>query len=208
MDAKHYSAKGDEQGSVELPAAVFEQPVHKHAIWEAVRNFLANRRQGTASVKNRAKISGGGRKPWRQKGTGRARAGTNRSPLWRHGARAFGPRPRSYSYRLPRKVRALALRSALSARAADLAISVVDPLDYSAPRTREMAGLLKKIGIEGKSCLLVLGDQKPNTFLSARNIPRLRTVQVQDLNPYYVMQSDAILFELSGLEKIQEVVRT
>jgi large subunit ribosomal protein L4 len=207
MEVKHYSAEGDEVGSVELPAAVFAQPVHKHAIWEAVRNYLANRRQGTASVKNRAKVSGGGRKPWRQKGTGRARSGSNRSPLWRHGARAFGPRPRSYTYRIPRKVKALALRSALSARAADLAISVVDPLDYSEPRTREVASLLKKIGIEGKSCLLILGDRKVNTLLSARNIPRLRTIGIQDLNPYFIMQSDAILFEMNGLERIEEVVR-
>jgi large subunit ribosomal protein L4 len=207
MNAKHFSAKGDERGTVELPEEVFGQPVHEHAIWEAVRCYLANQRQGTASVKTRAQVSGGGKKPWRQKGTGRARQGSNRSPLWRHGGRAFGPRPRSYNYTLPKKVRSLALRSALSARAADLAVSVVDVLDFTAPRTKDLAGLLKKIGAGEKRCLLVLGDHRPNAYLSGRNIPKLQTIPVRELNPYMVMQSDTIVFEVDGLEKIREVVR-
>jgi large subunit ribosomal protein L4 len=207
MNAKHFSAKGDERGTVELPEEVFGQPVHEHAIWEAVRCYLANQRQGTASVKTRAEVSGGGRKPWRQKGTGRARQGSNRSPLWRHGGRAFGPRPRSYNYTLPKKVRSLALRSALSARALDSAVSVVDVLDFAAPRTKDLAGLLKKIGAGEKRCLLVLGDHRPNAYLSGRNIPKLQTIPVRELNPYMVMQSDTIVFEVDGLEKIREVVR-
>jgi large subunit ribosomal protein L4 len=207
MNVKHFSAKGDERGTVELPEEVFGQPVHEHAIWEAVRCYLANQRQGTASVKTRAQVSGGGKKPWRQKGTGRARQGSNRSPLWRHGGRAFGPRPRSYNYTLPKKVRSLALRSALSARAADLAVSVVDVLDFTAPRTKDLAGLLKKIGAGEKRCLLVLGDHRPNAYLSGRNIPKLQTIPVRELNPYMVMQSDTIVFEVDGLEKIREVVR-
>jgi large subunit ribosomal protein L4 len=207
MNAKHFSAKGDERGTVELPEEVFGQPVHEHAIWEAVRCYLANQRQGTASVKTRAQVSGGGRKPWRQKGTGRARQGSNRSPLWRHGGRAFGPRPRSYNYTLPKKVRSLALRSALSARALDSAVSVVDVLDFAAPRTKDLAGLLKRIGVGEKRCLLVLGDHRPNAYLSGRNIPKLQTIPVRELNPYMVMQSDTIVFEVDGLEKIREVVR-
>ncbi len=207
MIAKHYNAQGKERGTVELPEAVFGQPVRTHAIWEAVRSFLANQRQGTASVKNRAAVSGGGKKPWRQKGTGRARAGSNRSPLWRHGGRAFGPRPRDYSFYVPRKIKALALRSALSARAADEAIRVVDSLNYEVPRTREVAGLLDTMGLGGRSCLLVLADHKPNTFMSARNIPRLRTVAVRELNPYYVMESDVIVLEVDGLDKIGEVAK-
>jgi large subunit ribosomal protein L4 len=207
MNVKHFSAKGDERGTVELPEEVFGQPVHEHAIWEAVRCYLANQRQGTASVKTRAQVSGGGKKPWRQKGTGRARQGSNRSPLWRHGGRAFGPRPRSYNFTLPKKVRSLALRSALSARAADLAVSVVDVLDFTAPRTKDLAGLLKKIGAGEKRCLLVLGDHRPNAYLSGRNIPKLQTIPVRELNPYMVMQSDTIVFEVDGLEKIREVVR-
>ena len=207
MNAKHYSAEGVEQGTVELPEEVFGQPVHEHSIWEAVRCYLANQRHGTASVKTRAQVSGGGKKPWRQKGTGRARAGSNRSPIWRHGGRAFGPRPRDYSYEIPRKVRALALRSALSARAADEAVSVVDALEYSAPATKNLAGMLKKIGLDGKSCLLVLGEHRPNTYLSGRNIPRLTTIPLRELNPYVVMQSEVILFEAPGLSKIREVVR-
>jgi len=207
MNAKHFSAKGDERGTVELPEEVFGQPVHEHAIWEAVRCYLANQRQGTASVKTRAQVSGGGKKPWRQKGTGRARQGSNRSPLWRHGGRAFGPRPRSYNYTLPKKVRSLALRSALSARALDSAITVVDALEFSAPRTKDLAGLLKKLGAGEKRCLLVLGDHRPNAYLSGRNIPKLQTIPVRELNPYMVMQSDTIVFEVDGLEKIREVVR-
>jgi large subunit ribosomal protein L4 len=207
MNARHFTAKGEERGTVQLPDEVFGQPVHEHAIWEAVRCYLANQRQGTASVKTRAQVSGGGKKPWRQKGTGRARQGSNRSPIWRHGGRAFGPRPRSYNYTLPRKVRSLALRSALSARAADLAIMVVDVLDFPAPRTRDLAGLLKKMGTEEKRCLLVLGEHRPNAYLSGRNIPRLHTIPVRELNPYVVMQSDTIVFEMDGLEKIREVVR-
>lgn len=208
MNAKHFNAQGEERGTIELPAAVFGQPVNEHAIWEAVRMYLANQRQGTSAVKNRSLVSGGGRKPWRQKGTGRARAGSTRSPLWKHGARAFGPRPRDYSYQIPRKVRALALRSALSARAGDLAIAVVDPLGLTAPATKSVASLLKKIGVEGKSCLLVLGDHDKNTHMSTRNIPRVKTIAVRELNPYVVMQSEAILFETSGLAKIEEVVRS
>ena len=207
MNAKHFSAKGDERGTVELPEEVFGQPVHEHAIWEAVRCYLANQRQGTASVKTRAEVSGGGKKPWRQKGTGRARQGSNRSPLWRHGGRAFGPRPRSYNYTLPKKVRSLALRSALSARASDSAITVVDVLEFASPRTKDLAGLLKKIGAGEKRCLLVLGDHRPNAYLSGRNIPKLQTIPVRELNPYMVMQSDTIVFEVDGLEKIREVVR-
>ena len=207
MKAKHFTAKGDERGTVELPEEVFGQPVHEHAIWEAVRCYLANQRQGTASVKTRAQVSGGGKKPWRQKGTGRTRQGSNRSPLWRHGGRAFGPRPRSYNYTLPKKVRSLALRSALSARALDSAVSVVDVLDFAAPRTKDLAGLLKRIGAGEKRCLLVLGDHRPNAYLSGRNIPKLQTIPVRELNPYMVMQSDTIVFEVDGLEKIREVVR-
>ena len=207
MNAKHFSAKGDERGTVELPEEVFGQPVHEHSIWEAVRCYLANQRQGTASVKTRAEVSGGGRKPWRQKGTGRARQGSNRSPVWRHGGRAFGPRPRSYNYALPKKVRSLALRSALSARAADSAITVVDVLEFTAPRTKDLAALIAKIGAGEKRCLLVLGEHRPNAYLSGRNIPQLQTIPVRELNPYMVMQSDTIVFEMDGLEKIREVVR-
>jgi large subunit ribosomal protein L4 len=208
MNAKHFNTQGEERGTIELPASVFGQPVNEHALWEAVRMYLANQRQGTSAVKNRSLVSGGGRKPWRQKGTGRARAGSTRSPIWKHGARAFGPRPRDYSYQIPRKVRVLALRSALSARAGDLAIAVVDPLGLEKPATKSVARLLKKIGVEGKSCLLVLGDHDKNTYMSTRNIPRVRTIAVRELNPYVVMQSEAILFDTSGLAKIEEVVRS
>jgi len=205
--ANHYSAQGDELGQVDLPARIFEAPVHTHVIWEAVRAYQANQRQGTAKVKSRAEVSGGGRKPWRQKGTGRARRGTIRSPLNRGGGRAFGPKPRKYTIELPKKIKAAALRSALSARAQDQEVRVIDDLSFAAPRTRELAAVLDKIGLASRRCLLVLGDYDANTYLSSRNIPQLCTISVRDLNTYVVMRSETVLFEAAGLERIEEVLR-
>jgi len=205
--AAHYSAKGEQLGEVELPGRIFDQPVHEHAIWEAVRAYLANQRLGTAKVKTRAEVSGGGRKPWRQKGTGRARRGTIRAPLHVGGGRAFGPRPRDYGYQVPKKVKSLALRSALSARARDNQIFVIDPIELEAPRTREVASLLGAIGVVGKKCLLVLGDHSVVTYRSSRNIKHLKTMTINDLNTYAVMQSEALVIDKSGLDKIEEVLR-
>jgi len=205
--AVHYSAQGDELGQVDLPERIFEAPIRAHAVWEAVRAYRANQRQRTAKVKTRAEVSGGGRKPWRQKGTGRARRGTIRSPINRGGGRAFGPKPRSYNIQLPKKIRALALRSALTARARDHEVRVIDKLGFAAPRTREMAELLGKIGLDGRKCLLVLDEYDANTYLSSRNIPNLDTISLRDLNTYAVMRSEAVLFESEGLARIEEVLR-
>jgi len=205
--AVHYSAQGDELGQVDLPEHVFEAPIRTHTIWEAVRAYQANQRQGTSKVKSRAEVSGGGRKPWRQKGTGRARRGTIRSPLNRGGGRAFGPKPRSYTITLPKKVRSAALRGALSARARDNEVRVIDRLGFGAPRTHDMASLLGKIGLTERKCLLVLGDYDENAFLSSRNIPNLCTISLRDLNTYVVMRSETVLFESEGLAQIEEVLR-
>ncbi len=206
--AVHYSAQGDELGQVDLPERIFEAPIRAHAIWEAVRAYRANQRQGTAKVKTRAEVSGGGRKPYRQKGTGRARRGTIRSPINRGGGRAFGPRPRSYTILLPKKVKALALRSALSARASEQEVRVIDKLGFAAPRTHDLAAVLGKIGLAGRKCLLVLDDYDANTYLSSRNIPNLDTISLRDLNTYAVMRSETVLFESDGLARIEEVLRT
>jgi large subunit ribosomal protein L4 len=205
--ATHYSVTGDEKGQVELPARIFDAPVHTHAIWEVVRSYLANQRQGTSKVKNRSDVSGGGAKPWRQKGTGRARRGTLRSPLNRGGGRAFGPKPRKYTYQVPKKVKSLALRSALSARASDNQVRIVDALALTEPKTRDLASMLSRIGIAGSRCLLVLGEHRPITYLSSRNIARLETITIHELNTYAVMQAETVLFESEGIDKIEEVLR-
>jgi large subunit ribosomal protein L4 len=205
--ATHYNAQGEEIGQVELPDRIFGAPTNTHAIWEVVRAYLANQRQGTSKVKSRVEVSGTGRKPYRQKGTGRARRGTMRAPLHRGGGRAFGPKPRDYGMRVPKKVRALALRSALSARARDNQICVIDKIELDEPKTREVASMLARIGAGDARCLLVLGDSDVNTYKSSRNLPRVETIAVNELHTYAVMQSDKVLFETGGLEKIEEVLR-
>src|SRR6266850_5567199 len=132
---KRFGADGSERGTTELPDELFAQPVHEHLLWLSVKRYLGNQRQGTARVKTRGEVSGGGRKPWKQKGTGRARAGSNTSPLWPGGGRAFGPKPRDYRTEMPRKQRRAALVSALSLKASENAVSVVDKLEFAAPRT-------------------------------------------------------------------------
>src|SRR5437899_281053 len=155
MNAKLYAADGSEKGTATLPDELFAQPVHEHLLWLSIKRHLGNQRQGNAKVKNRAEISGGGRKPWRQKGTGRARAGSNTSPLWPGGGRAFGPRPRDYRTELPKKQRRAALISALSQKAVENAVSVVERLAFDQPKTRQMVDVLKSLGCEGKRTLLV-----------------------------------------------------
>src|SRR6185503_19337752 len=140
--AKVFGADGGAKGEKALPEALFGQPVHEHLMWLSVKRYLGNQRQGTAKVKTRGEVSGGGRKPWRQKGTGRARAGSNTSPLWPGGGRAFGPKPRDHRTELPRQQRRVALVSALSLKASEQAITILDTLALEAPRTAEVAGLL------------------------------------------------------------------
>src|SRR5881409_1361212 len=138
---KVYGMDGSAKGSAELPDELFAQPVHEHLLWLAVKRHLGNQRQGTAKVKAKGEVSGGGRKPWRQKGTGRARAGSNTSPLWPGGGRAFGPKPRDYRTELPRKQRRAALAAALSQKAADQAVAVIESLALAAPQTKQVAAI-------------------------------------------------------------------
>src|SRR5258706_327078 len=150
MKAKRFGIDGKEKGSVELPPEIFEAEVNEHLIWEAVKMFLGNQRQGTAAAKNRAKVSGGGRKPWKQKGTGRARAGSNPSPLWTGGGVAFPPRPRDYTTRLNAKAKLRALCGALTSRAHDGGVVIVDAPSFEAPKTKTMPELIDKIGLKEK----------------------------------------------------------
>src|SRR5437867_9809832 len=156
VNAKTYGSDGTETGSIGLPDELFAQPVHEHLMWLSVKRHLGNQRQGTAKVKARGEVSGGGRKPWRQKGTGRARAGSNTSPLWPGGGRAFGPKPRDYRTEMPKQQRRQALASALSLKAGEHAVTVLDQLSFEAPRTKHMAEALERLGLHDKRTLLVL----------------------------------------------------
>jgi large subunit ribosomal protein L4 len=205
MNAKIYGLDGSEKGTAVLPDELFAQPVNEHLLWLSVKRHLGNQRQGTAKVKTRGEVSGGGRKPFRQKGTGRARQGSNTSPLMPGGGRAFGPAPRDYRTEMPRRQRRAALAAALSLRAGENAVTVVDGLALEAPKTREVAELLRRLGLAGKRTLLVLDQADANVVKSCRNIRNLRTTLAHQLNPYELLHCDAVLLTAGGLDRVKEV---
>jgi large subunit ribosomal protein L4 len=178
--------EGKVNGEVNLPESVFSYPVKKHILYEAVVNYLANQRQGTASTKTRGEVSGSNRKPWRQKGTGRARAGSIRSPLWRKGGTVFGPKPRDYSYEIPKQVKRNALKSALALRFKEKKLLLVDDLSLPQPKTKEALQLLKHLQVD--SALVVdLADNR-NLFLAMRNLPQAKAVDARNLNVYDILK--------------------
>ncbi|MGH7699452.1 MAG: 50S ribosomal protein L4 [Gemmatimonadales bacterium] len=201
IEAPHFSKAGARKKAVPLPTALFDGTVNEHALHRAVVTYLANRRQGTHDTKTRAEVSGGNQKPWRQKGTGRARQGTIRAPHWRHGGVVFGPHPRDYRLGIPKKVRQLAKKSALNARAREGAVFVVDPLGYEQPKTRQLAELLAKLGLaERKVLVLTTGDASArNVYLSGRNLPHVRVMRFGDATAYEVLWSEAVVVELPAL---------
>jgi large subunit ribosomal protein L4 len=180
-------------GKINLDDNIFSVPSRGSVLHEAVINFLANQRQGTHATKTRGLVRGGGRKPYRQKHTGRARAGSIRSPLWRGGGIVFGPQPRDYSYQLLKKAKRLALQTALSIKMSEGAIAIIDALSIDKPKTKEMVSILKNLGLEGKSTLIVLPEKDDAVMLSVRNIPDVKVARVSDLNPYEVMVHDRLL---------------
>ncbi len=204
-NARVYSPDGTEKGTTALPDELFAQPVHEHLLWLSVKRHLSNQRQGTAKVKAKGEVSGGGRKPWRQKGTGRARAGSNTSPLWPGGGRAFGPKPRDYRTEMPRKQRRAALTAALSLKAGENAVTILESLSFDAPRTREMAGVLERLGLAGKRTLLVLDQADGNVLKSCRNLKNLRAILAHQLNPYELMDCEVVLMTAGGLQRVKEV---
>jgi len=178
--------EGKVNGEVKLPESVFSYPVKKHILYEAVVNYLANQRQGTASTKTRGEVSGSNRKPWRQKGTGRARAGSIRSPLWRKGGTVFGPKPRDYSYEIPKQVKRNALKSALALRFKEKKLLLVDDLSLPQPKTKEALQLLKQLQVD--SALVVdLADNR-NLFLAMRNLPQAKAVDARNVNVYDILK--------------------
>jgi len=189
-----------------LADEVFAARPNQSLLWEAVKNYLANHRRGTHATKTRGDVSGGGRKPWRQKGTGRARAGSTRSPLWRHGAIAHGPQPRDYSYRLPKRMLFGALRSALAAKFQESKMTVVDEFKLSEAKTKLFAGALLKLGVE--SSVLVVNDADDrNLELSSRNIDGCDLVRHHKLHPYHILSHKQLLISERALTRLQESLR-
>ena len=198
--------EGKEVGSTSLDLRVASENSASHIVHRALVRQLANARQGTVSTKTRAEVRGGGRKPWRQKGTGRARAGSNRSPLWRGGGVIFGPKPRDYSQKMNRKERRLALRTAFQSRIGDL-IVVQDFAEHlPRPKTKDLLNALQGWGVvPGSKVLLILAEQSENVYLSARNVERLRLISATNLNVFDLLAADQIVATASAIEKIKEV---
>jgi large subunit ribosomal protein L4 len=199
-----YNVSGQQIGDIELSDSVFGVDVNQHVLYEAVKNHLANRRQGTQSAKTRSEVRGGGRKPWRQKGTGRARQGSIRSPQWTGGGVVFAPKPRDYSYRLPKKVRRIAMKSALSSKVLNNEIIVLDELKMNEPKTKDMASILKNLNSK-KKALIVLDQKDENVVKSTRNIPGIETTLVNTLNVYDILNYDSFIITKEAVRKVEEV---
>lgn len=201
-----FKQDGSSIGEIELNDAVFGIEPNESVVFDAIIMQRASLRQGTHAVKNRSAVSGGGRKPWRQKGTGRARQGSTRSPQWVGGGVVFGPTPRSYSYRLNKKVRRLAIKSVLSSKVAEGNLLVVDALNFSAPKTKEFAQVLKNLNVTSKVLVVV---EKGNDFaaLSARNVPNVTVVAEDNVSVLDVFSNNQVLFTQSALSTVEEALK-
>ena len=195
---------GQNVGEIELVDSIFNVEVNEHVLYEAVKNQLANKRQGTQSAKTRAEVRGGGRKPWKQKGTGRARQGSIRSVQWVGGGVAFAPKPRNYRYTLPKKVRSLAMKSALSSKVQNNEMIVLDVLNMEAPKTKEFAQILKNINA-GKKSLIVTAENNENVIRSARNIEGVQVSTVNTINVYDILKYDSFVITTEAVKKVEEV---
>ncbi len=198
-----YNMGGEQIGTIDLKDEVFNVEVSEHAMHMAVVQYLANHRQGTQSAKTRAEVSGGGRKPWRQKGTGRARQGSIRSPQWTGGGVVFAPKPRDYSFKLNKKFKRLALKSALTTKVAENKIIVVDELTLPEIKTKEMAKVLTNIKAE--NALIVMTGVNTNVMLSARNIPTVKTAAVNTINVYDILKYNTLVVTKDAVSQIEEV---
>ena len=198
-----FNQKNEKVSTIELNDAIFGIEPNEHVVHMAVVQYLANNRQGTKGSKTRAEVRGGGRKPWRQKGTGRARQGSIRSPQWRGGGVVFAPKARDFSFKLNRKVKRLALKSVLSAKAETKKIIVLDNLDFDAIKTKNMIGVLK--AFELKKAMFVTGELNKNLVLSARNIPGIKTATIDTISPYEILKYDTFVVTVDAVNKMQEV---
>jgi large subunit ribosomal protein L4 len=199
-----YNTRGEQVGEIALADEVFGVEVNVAAMHQAVLTFLANRRLGTAATKTRAEVSGGGRKPWRQKGTGRARHGSIRSPIWKGGGVVFGPEPRSFRMSMQKKVRRLALKSALTSKTNNGSLIVLDQLAMERPKTKEMAGILKNLKT-GRKVLLVLDGPQESVIKSVRNIPGVKTLNARQLNVYDILNSESLVMTRDAAVLVEEV---
>ncbi len=200
-----FKQDGSQAGEITLNDEVFAIEPNENAIYDVVIMQQASLRQGTHKVKGRSEVSGGGRKPWRQKGTGRARQGSIRSPQWVGGGRAFGPTPRSYAYKLPRKVRRLALRSALSNKVAENNLIVVDELAFETPKTKLFQEVLNNLQVENK-VLVVINKDNDNAQLSARNLPNVKVVDENNVNVFDLVNSEKVIITKAALSNVEEVL--
>jgi large subunit ribosomal protein L4 len=189
-------------GKVELPDDIFGVKVNKELLYEVVHNHLANKRQGNAATKTKGLVSGGGKKPYKQKGTGRARAGSNRSPLWRGGGTIFGPQPRDYSYKLPKKAKWLALSSALAAKFKDNEVVIIDNFSIAEPKTKAVMSMLKGMGLN--NVLIIVPEKNMNLELAVRNIPGVNIARVSELNVYSILAHKKLLIIKDAIERLKE----
>ncbi len=199
-----YNMLGEQVGEIELSDNIFGIEVNQHVVYEVVKNQLANKRQGTQSTKTRAEVRGGGRKPWKQKGTGRARQGSTRAPHFTGGGVTFGPKPRDYSYKVPKKIRRLALKSALTSKVLNNEIIVIDEINFETPKTKDMANFLSKINAD-KKALIVMGEKNTNVIKSASNIPNVATALVNTINVYDILKYNSFIITKDAVRKVEEV---
>lgn len=197
--AQYFKADGKKGRARDLPVALFDGVVHEGVLHQVVKAYLSNQRQGTHAAKNRSAVSGGNRKPWRQKGTGRARQGTTRAPHWTGGGMAFPPQPHGWRVQVPKKVRGLARRSALNARAQDDRVFLIDPLGFEKPSTKKLLAYLKEIGVEGKALILTHGVNE-NLVLSARNVPGLEVLPFGQESSYDILYAGIVLIERPAID--------
>ena len=188
---------------LEVQDSIFNVPLKEHAVYQVVCSQLASRRRGTASTKGRSEVSGGGRKPWRQKGTGNARAGSNRSPIWRGGGIVFGPKPRDYSFSVPKKMRKVAMRSVLTSKVQESKLVVVDRINFEKPSTKQMMAILQKLAGNARSVVIALGDWTEAIWKSGRNIPGVRVMHAEHLNVYTALQYEYVILDKTGLTMIE-----
>ena len=198
INAAAYDSKGKKSSAVALPADLFDGTINMPVMHQAVKAYLANQRQGNAATKTRGFVIGGNQKPWKQKGTGRARQGSTRSPNWVGGGTVFGPHPRSYAQYVPRKVRALARKSAFNARARENAVIVIDSFDIDAPKTSALLALLTALGIADRKVLILSDGVNHNLYMSGRNLPRTHVLPYSDVSTYHLLWSDVVLVEGSA----------
>ena len=199
-----FNVQGECTGELDLSDKVFGTPIREDLLFDVSQELLAARRQGNASTKTRGEVRGGGRKPWRQKGTGRARHGTTRSPIWVGGGTVFGPKPRSYRYHLPKKMRRAALRSALSSKVSENSITVLEELSMTQPKTREIVGIMGNLNLDGK-VLLVTAREDENIYKSSRNIQGLKAVIAGQLNVLDLLRYDQVIMTRDAVARVEEV---